>query len=88
MTKVRTKRVRKKQWKLTWWRPTKDFVDGERPMMRVGTIREVEYKDQKNAWRGRARAWRPPYVAFARKIGRKQGKIVELEVFPENYSGE
>ena len=87
MTAVKTKRKRKKMYAVAWLRPVGEFRQGERKMIRMGTP-PLEFKDKKAAMRAMCRDWKKPHTPFAYRKGFTPKGVVELEVFPENYSGE
>ena len=82
----RTKQPR--QWILTWWRSVGEFKNGERRMLQR-TFKPRPYRTLQEAMKGREH-WRTMSSArgLIHKKGRKPRKIIELEVFPEDYSGE
>ena len=89
MTSVKTKRRRPRKWRLLVWRETAvPFKNGERPMHRMTTIMEKTYTSQKAAMKSKGRLWKAPFKPFIRPPNTTGWKIVQLEVFPEDYRDE
>ena len=88
MSRVATKRKRPKKWLLAFYRPLGEFVDGERRMTNPDKYSTKEFRNRKLAMKSQARGYRDPFRAFIYEKGRKPKRIIEIQIWPENYPAE
>ena len=78
----------RRDWILLWYRPVGEFKRGERKMLQR-TYKPKAYYSRKAALKAKGRFREDAaFIGFVYQRGRKPRKIVELQVFPEDYSGE
>lgn len=89
MTAVRTKRTHPRKWVVAIYRAVGEFDRlGERRMTTAWDFTPRKYKSEKLARKAWLKVYRGPYRAFIYRDGRKPKKIIELELWPDDYSAE
>jgi hypothetical protein len=88
MTNPKTTHTRPRKWVVVLYRAVGEFKQGERRMTVAWGFKLGTYKSEKLARKAWLKIYRGPYRAFIHKEGNKQKKIIEIQVFDDDYSSE
>jgi len=78
----------KTQWRMALYRAVGEFKNGERRMTSPDRFRDFIYSSRERAMKAKSHNYKEPWKPFIYQKGNPPKKVIEHQVFDENYSAE